>query len=80
MFPLAVVCAVIVKKLNLQTMENVPKTTWDNNHYNYINNILYSKIKYFASKHVSIILFLCVHYKNEIQNMIFQKEIDHGSS
>jgi hypothetical protein len=33
-----------------------PKITWDNNHYDYTSNILYSAIEYLSSKHTSNIL------------------------
>jgi hypothetical protein len=50
-------------------MESDLEITWGNNHYNFIK-ILYSTIKYFAPKHISIISFLWVYSKREIK-MIF---------
>jgi hypothetical protein len=52
-------------------MESDLKITQDNNHYNYINNISYGMIKYFASKHTSIISFLWVYSKCEIKKYDF---------
>jgi hypothetical protein len=53
-----------------------PEITWDNNHYSYINNILCSMIKYFASKHLSLISFVWVSSKHEIKkNKIFLDQI-----
>jgi hypothetical protein len=43
-----------------QIMEGDPEITLDNNNYNFINNILYSKIKHFVQTHISDIIFVVI--------------------
>jgi hypothetical protein len=72
-------CAVILKKLIFTNSGKWPGVTWDNNRCNYINNILYRKVKYFSSKHITVISFLWVYSIHEIKKYdflsYFQKKI-----
>jgi hypothetical protein len=52
-------------------MKSDHEITRDHNHENYINNILYSMIKCFASKHISVISLLSVYSKCEIKKYIW---------
>jgi hypothetical protein len=75
------ICVLWFDEVNfLQKMESDPEITRDNNnHYNYINNILYSTIKYSAWKHISPVSFLWVYSKSEIKEYdffyIFRKKL-----
>jgi hypothetical protein len=61
-------------------MESDLEIIWDSNHYTYINNILYGTIKYFASKHTSVISFLWVYSEcgKKKKLIIFSEKINQG--
>jgi hypothetical protein len=66
-----------VKKLIFTNNLKWPEVAQDSNHYSFINNILYSTIKYFPSEHLPVVVFLWVYSKCEIKKMLlyFQKKI-----